>query len=119
MVRPSGLKQVELAQRTEPKSRVSFRSASSRQTEEIGREILLVHAAGDEAALPVGAAVVQPRLRQVRLERRDVVAPPAARIEEGKAVGEGRDHRAVAARREAADAIRARDSSARLRVAGS
>ena len=36
MVRPSGQKQVELAQRTPPKSRVSFRSGSSRQTDEIG-----------------------------------------------------------------------------------
>ena len=71
IVRPSGEKQVPLAQPTSPKSRVTVRSASSRQTDEIRAKRLFVHATRDEAALPIGAAVIEPCRRQVRLERRD------------------------------------------------
>ena len=63
---------------------IRIQSANGRDRRQTG----LVHSTRHEPALPVGAAVVQPRGRLVWLEGSDKVAPTAGQIEEREAVGE-------------------------------
>ena len=88
MVRPSGEKHVPLAQPTSPKSRVTVRSGSSRQTDEIRASA----SSSMPPAMKRPCRSVRPSFSrgrtQVRFERGDGSAIACLQIEQGKAVVE-------------------------------